>query len=61
MDVKPDQSISTQITSASVRPLTTSEYQNSFISGVSWGILVLFIVLLLGWLVSVMRYRRATV
>jgi hypothetical protein len=58
MDVKPDQSISTQITS--VRPLTSSEYQSSFISGVSWGILVLFIVLLLGWLVSVMRYRRAT-
>jgi hypothetical protein len=57
MDVKVDQSISTQITN--VRPITTSEYQSSFISGVSWGILILFIVLLLSWLVSVMRYRRA--
>lgn len=65
MDLKTDQfnSIQTNVSNSipvqnTIRPLTTLDYQSSFVSGISWGIVVLLIVLLLSWFVSIMRYRR---
>ena len=41
-----------------IRNLTSLDYQNSFVQGVSWGLVVLLLIIVLCWLVSIMRHRK---